>query len=187
MHTKIHTVCRHAGRLLPAGVLHVDRQTNVGMHARWWQHTTVADGWIVLKMDGSDEMKRHRRRERRTDVGWDLTALIFPQDGLKWNRRRYKGMGCQLGHMDHVIVINVGTVCFWKQRISWNVCLTVRCCGNSVPYVWLDTQMVNAPTSEWTYYFFTWNMKWYLVKMIQICALSLGRCLQRRRHFPPHF
>lgn len=73
------------------------------MHARWWEHTTVADGWIVRKMDGSDGMKRHRRRERRTDVGWAglfLTALIFPQVGLKRNRWRYKGTGRQLSHTD---------------------------------------------------------------------------------------
>lgn len=73
------------------------------MHARWWQHTTVADGWIVREMDGGDGMKRHRRRETRTDVGRAglvLKALLFPQVGLKRNRWRYKGTGRQLSRTD---------------------------------------------------------------------------------------
>lgn len=71
--TRYIQVWRHAGRLAPAGVLHVERQTDVGMHAWWWQDTTGADVWTGQKMDGwmdgGDGMKRHRRGERRTDVG----------------------------------------------------------------------------------------------------------------------
>ncbi len=106
MHTHINTykyADTRADRKPTAGLLHVDRQTNGGMHARWWKHTTVVDEQIVRKMDGSDGMKRHRRRERRTEVGWAglfLTALKFPQVGLKRNRWRCKGTGSQSSHRD---------------------------------------------------------------------------------------
>lgn len=83
--TKYIQVWRRAGRLAPAGVLHVDRQTDVGRHAWWWQDSTGVDVWTGQKMDGwmdgGDGMKRHRRGEGWTDVGRAARPA-----GLKRNR-----------------------------------------------------------------------------------------------------
>lgn len=73
--TRYIQVWRHAGRLAPARVLHVERQTDVGMHAWWWQDTTGADVWTGQKMDGWMD----GREWRDTDEG---------RDGRMWGELR---------------------------------------------------------------------------------------------------
>lgn len=83
--TKYIQMWRHAGGWAPTRVLHLDRQTDAGTHAWWWQDTTGVDVWTGQKMAGrmeeGDGMKRHRWGERRTGVG----RAAWPA-GLKRNR-----------------------------------------------------------------------------------------------------